>query len=200
MLLAALALTVGADSRATPCAGSRRERTNTICQARRRQLVALSLLSALALNLYQLWTPIAGLGDELARMDLRYLREHYGRLLPDLRFETLIEALRGAVCRSRWRCSRRPRLRARCVPWWSGSTTFQHSHRLPERPGPGAACARRFVGVTRLGAAVLRGVPEVNSMSLIFRTGVEAPRPMLHGAGVLARVFADRRQRALPTA
>ena len=87
---------------------------------------------------------------------------------------------------------------AACMAW-SGSTTFQlHSHRfLPEQAGTWRRLRRgALVGVTRLGAAVLRGVPEVAwvwMLSLIFRTGVEAAvgAMLLHSAGVLARVFTE---------
>ena len=203
MLLAALALTVGADLASNAVRRLlRRERTSTLPQARhRRQLVALGLVSALALSLYQLWTPIAGLGDELARLDLRFLREHYGQLLlPDLGVETLIDALRGAVVplalavlATTAACAL-----AACMAW-SGSTTFQlYSQRfLPERAGAWRRLRRgALVGVTRLGATILRGVPEVAwvwMLSLFFLTGVEAAvgAMLLHSAGILARVFTE---------
>ena len=103
------------------------------------------MLSAVALSLYQLWTPIAGIGDELARLDLRFLREHYGRLLlPDLGVETLIDALRGAVVPLALAVLATTAACARCVHGVVRVDDVPYSQRfLPGRAGAGAACAAR---------------------------------------------------------
>jgi len=203
MLLAALALTVGADLASNAVRRLlRRERTATLQQARqRRQLVSVGVLGAIALSLYQLRAPISSLGAELARLDLRYLRDHYGQLLmPDLSSETLLDALRGAVIplalavlATTAACAM-----AACMSF-CGSASFQlHSQRFAPEQAAGGRKALRWalISSTRLIATVLRGIPEVawvSMLSLFFLTGVEAAigAMVLHSAGILARVFTE---------
>jgi len=203
MLLAALALTVSADLASNAIRGLlRRERSSTLMQAqRRRRVVAAAVSGALALSLFQLRAPLGELGSELARLDLRYLREHYGQLLaPAFDAATLQEALAGAVVplalgvlATVLACAM-----AAAMAWW-GSATFQlHTARFaPERrPAWVRAWRLALVAVTRVTATVFRGVPEVAwvwVLSLFFLTGVEAALGALtlHSAGILARVYTE---------
>lgn len=203
LLGAALLVTVGADAFSNGLRRLlRREDARSLASARRRRRwAALGVGAVVAASFVQIREPLAGLGAELARLDLRYLRDHFGQLLrPDLGAATLAEAAGGmvvplglgvlstlaAVCG------------AALLSWW-GAASFQiHSQRFaPEhRPGWVALVRAGKVGATRVLSAVLRGVPEVAwvwILALFFLTGVEAALAalILHSTGILARVFTE---------
>ena len=203
LLLATLALTVSADLASNAVRRLlQRERAATLRQARtRRQLVAIGVSAAVALSVYAIRAPIAGLGAELARLDTRFLRERYGQLLvPDLSGATLLEAAGGAVVPLAMAvlATAAACLLAACMSWF-GSGTFQlHSQRFaPARTSTGQRALRTaLMGATRLAATVLRGVPEVAwvwVLSLFFLPGIEAAvgAMLLHSAGILSRVFTE---------
>lgn len=203
LLLAALSLTVAADLASNALRRLlRRERASSLAQARRRRLwAAIGIAAAVAMSAFVVREPVLGLGEELRRLDLRYLREHFGRLLaPDLGAETLGDALHGAVVpialgvlSTLLAC-----VAAAAMAWW-GSATFQiHTQRFAPEASRGWLRAGRIlrVAITRVVAAVLRGVPEVAwvwILALFLLTGVEAALGALalHSAGVLARVFTE---------
>ena len=202
-LLALLALTVSADLASNAVRRLlRRERSGTLEQVRRRRwAVAAAVLGALGLGLFLLRAPITGMGENLARADLRYPLGRLRQLLsPDLSGDTLLEAATGAsMPLALGLLATVIAALAAAALAWSGSATFQlHAGRFaPERL---SACARTARGVTvaatRMCATVMRGVPEVAwvwILSLFFLPGVEAALGALalHSAGVLARVFTE---------
>jgi phosphonate transport system permease protein len=203
LLLAALVVTVSADFASNTLRRLlRQERSSSLQQARRRrQLAGLAIATAVALSLFAIRAPILDLGQELARLDLRYLRQHYGQLLlPDLSAETLGDALRGLVVPLALGvlATIAASAIAAAMAWW-GSASFQlHSQRFaPERRSlPVRAWRTALVLAMRVGSAVLRGIPEVAwvwILALFFLTGVEAALGalVLHSAGLLARVFTE---------
>lgn len=180
----------------------RRERTSSLAQARRGRLLAgCAIAAVIGLSLYRIRQPILRLGEELGRLDLRYLREHFGQLLvPDFGLATLGEALHGlivpialGVLATLLACAL-----AAAMAWW-GSASFQlHSQRFAPEHRPLLLRAWRtvLVTVTRALAVVLRGVPEVAWVwifALFFLTGIEAAlfALVLHSTGLLARVFTE---------
>lgn len=202
-LAATLVLTLGADLASNALRRLlRREHSGSVRQARqRRRIAGLAIATALGLSLFKIREPLARLGEELRRLDLRYLREHYGQLLvPDFDTETLGDALHGiivpvalGVLATLLACGL-----AVAMTWW-GSASFQiHSQRFaPERRSAWLRTWRTLcVGATRAVAAVLRGIPEVIwvwVLALFFLTGVEAALGalVLHSAGLLARVYTE---------
>ncbi len=203
LLLAALALTVGVDLASNAVRRLlQRERTSSLAQAqRRRRVVGLAAAFAIATSCFLLRAPLSGLGEELARLDLRFLTRHYGQLLrPQLDLDTLGEALRGAVVPlALGALATAPACALAAWMSWCASASFQlHAQRFAPERVPTWLRGSRVVLVagTRLVAAVLRGVPEVAwvwMLSLFFLTGVEAALGALtlHSAGVLARVFTE---------
>ena len=203
LLAAMLVLTIGADLLSNALRRLlRRERSSSLAQARRRRgIAATGIAVAVALSLLSIREPLTRLGEELGRLDLRYLRQHYGQLLaPDLGTEALGDALHGmivplalGVLSTALACAI-----AVAMAWW-GSATFQlHSQQFaPEqRPLWLRAVRTALVVATRSAAAVMRGIPEVAwvwILALFLRTGVEAALGalMLHSAGLLARVFTE---------
>jgi len=203
LLLAALLLTVSADLASNALRRLlRREQSGTLQQAqRRRRLAMLAVTAALAASLWHIRAPLLGLSEEFARLDLRYLRDHYGQLLkPDLGGATVIDALGGlgvplalGVLATTAACAL-----AAAMSWW-GSASFQlHAQRFAPERSPAWRRTWRAVrmAATRAAAVVMRGVPEVAwvwMLALFFLTGVEAALGalLLHSAGVLARVFTE---------
>lgn len=203
LLLAALVLTVSADLASNALRRLlRRENSSSLAQARtRRRLAGFGVAAAVGFSLWQIREPLLGLGEEFARLDLRFLREHYGQLLiPDLSGETLGDALQGmvvplalGVLSTAMAC-----VLAAAMAWW-GSASFQlHASRFTPEHHPAWLRVWRtlLVALTRVAAAVLRGVPEVAwvwILALFLLTGIEAALGalVLHSAGVLARVFTE---------
>jgi phosphonate transport system permease protein len=202
-LVAALMLTVSADLLSNLLRGLvRRERSSSLRGAqRRRRLAGAAVVAAIGLSFFWVRQPIADLPAELGRMDLGYLRRHFGQLLrPDFSAGTLLEALQGMLVPLGLGvlATLFAYVAAACFAWL-GSATFQiRSHAfMPER-------SSRVRRVWRLGlvlgartlTAVLRGVPEVAwvwILALFFLTGIEAALGalLIHSAGVLARVFTE---------
>lgn len=200
---AALLLTVAVDFASNALRRLVRQERNTTIQAARlrRRIAGFGVASAIGASLFLIRRPILELGTELRRLDLRYLREHYGQLLvPDLSGQALGDALQGVtvplalgVLSTLIACG------LAVVFAWLGSATFQlRAHEFAPERTPGILRLGRtaVVVVSRVVSAILRGLPEVAwvwILALFFLTGVEAALGalLLHSAGVLARVFTE---------
>lgn len=202
-LAAALVLTVGADILSNALRRLlRREQSRSLQQAqRRRRIAGVGIAATIGASLFWIREPLGRLGEELGRLDLRYLRDHYGQLLaPDLGSETIGEALHGMIIPLALGVLSTMLACALAVAMaWAGSASFQmHSQTFaPERRSSLVRVWRATkVVLTRIAAVVLRGVPEVAwvwILALFFLTGMEAALAamVLHSTGLLARVFTE---------
>ena len=180
----------------------RREEARSLGDARRRRrLAALCVATVFLASLFQVRGPLLDLGAELARLDLRYLRDHFGLLLrPDFGSETLREAAGGMVIPlGLGVLSTLSACAGAALLSWFGSASFQiHSQRFAPEDTPRWVAGLRgmLAAGTRVLSAILRGIPEVAwvwILALFFLTGVEAALGalILHSAGILARVFTE---------